>query len=689
MRILSFLNSQKDLILVLSIVGILMMLFVPIPPVLLDLLLIVNLGFSLLILLLTFYIDKPLSFSTFPSLLLITTLFRLGLNIASTRLILNEGAAGQVIHSIGKFVISGNFVVGLVVFFILIVVQYVVVTNGAQRVAEVAARFTLDSMPGKQMSIDADLNMGLIDEKQAKKRRENIEKEANFYGSMDGASKFVKGDAVAGIIIILINIIGGLAIGVAQRDMSWADAMHTYTLLTVGDGLVTQIPALIISTATGIIITRAATDAQLGTELSQQIGSNPKPLFIVASALILSLMLPGLPKLPLIALASLFLVLGTVAYRNRGKKIQPQDKDDNTFNADTREMPSVVSLESLLIVHPIELVVSDSLFPELEFSPALTTRYETFRKQLAIDFGVILPEIKVSPDVQLKEHSYEVKLHGVVFGKSELYLERFLVMGARKDFSPQNGIVTKEPTYGLPAIWVEELDADIARAAKCTVVDAQTVLLTHLTEVLKSNSHELLSRQETERLLSRLAATHGGLIDEIIPSAFNYSDIQKILQHLLKEKVSIRHLSAVLECLAENIKFNKDFPYLLEQTRLKLRGHIVQNLVDADGCLHVITLESSLEQQLLLGLQNDQGRTYFSIEPVLAEQVIHQLTTLSDQLISRRLPTVVLCYPQVRAAFKQLIDRVLPHLYVLSINEVPTTVLVKTAGLVVRKEKAA
>ena len=688
MRAIALLKSQQDLVMVLCVVGILTMLFVPIPAVLLDLLLIVNLAFGLLILLLTFYTDKPLSFSTFPSLLLITTLFRLGLNIASTRLILSEGDAGQVIGAIGEFVVSGNYVVGLVVFFILIVVQYVVVTNGAQRVAEVAARFTLDSMPGKQMSIDADLNMGLIDDKQAKKRRENIEKEANFYGAMDGASKFVKGDAIAGIIIILINIIGGLSIGIAQQGMSWGDAMHTYTLLTVGDGLVTQIPSLIISTATGIIITRAATDAQLGTELGQQIVSNPKPLFIVGVALLLSLLLPGLPSLPLVILAAFFLLLGVVAQKNKTRLDSGQPSEKITSKNPEQTAPTA-SIESLLTVYPIELAVSAALHDQLIQSPAVTSRYETFRKQFAFDMGMVLPGIDVVPDPKLKPQHYEVRLLGVVFGKGELYPEQSLVMGAKKDYKPLNSIATKEPTYGLPAIWIDETHTVEARDLKYTVVDAQTVLLTHITEILKNHAYELLTRQETEKLINRLAASHAGLIDEVIPATFNYSDVQKLLQHLLKEKVSIRNLAAILESLAENAKLSKDFNFLLEQCRLKLKGHIVQKLTDSEGCLHVITLESALEQQLLQGLQIDQGKAFFSIEPQLAEQVIQQLTSFSDSLLSRRLATVVLCYPQVRAALKQLIDRVLPHTHVLSINEVPASVTVKTAGLVLRKGQAA
>lgn len=686
MRFFYALKSQQDLIMVLCVVGILTMLFVPIPAVLLDLLLIVNLAFGMLILLLTFYTDKPLSFSTFPSLLLITTLFRLGLNIASTRLILSEGDAGKVISTIGEFVVSGNYVVGLVVFFILIVVQYVVVTNGAQRVAEVAARFTLDSMPGKQMSIDADLNMGLIDEKQAKTRRENIEKEANFYGAMDGASKFVKGDAIAGIIIILINIIGGLSIGIAQQGMGWGDAMHTYTLLTVGDGLVTQIPSLIISTATGIIITRAATDAQLGTELGQQIVSNPKPLFIVAAALVLSLTLPGLPKLPVALLASFFLFLGYLAYKS--KTINHQKSDTKIENENNEHAPQP-TLESLLTVYPIELAVSSTLFETLDKSPAVTTRYEAFRKQFAFEMGMILPGVDVISDHKLQDNRYEIRLLGVVFGKGEHYPDLSLVMGAKKEFLPEKAIITKEPTYGLPAIWVDGSHTASARAAKYTVVDAQTVLLTHITEILKNHAFELLTRQETEKLINRVAASSSGLIDELVPVHFHYSDIQKLLQHLLKEKVSIRNLVAVLECLAENAKSGKDFSFLLEQSRLKLKGHIVQRLTDSDSCLHVITLESALEQQLLQGLQSEQGKAFFNIEPHLAEQIIHQLTTLSDSLINRRLPTVVLCYPQIRAALKQLIDRVLPHTHVLSISEVPSSVTVKTAGLVQRKIKAA
>ena len=687
-KLLNLAKAQHDMLLVVGVVCILLILFVPIPPLMLDMLLIVNFSVALLVLLVTFYTDKPLSFSTFPSLLLIATLFRLGLNVSSTRLILNEGDAGQVIASIGEFVVAGNYVVGLVVFFILIVVQYVVVTNGAQRVAEVAARFTLDSMPGKQMSIDADLNMGLIDEKEAKVRREGIEKEANFYGAMDGASKFVKGDAIAGIIIIIINIIGGLAIGIAQKGLSWGEALHTYTLLTVGDGLVTQIPSLIISTATGIIITRAATDSHLGIELMKQMVASYKPLLLVAACIYFCLLLPGLPKIPLLFLGSIFALLGFLAYR----KPQSIDHAENNSNAD--ELLSEIvegekTMSELLEVHPLELACSSELHAKLNEDTFWKNRFKTFRQQFAVDMGVILPDLTLVKDLILDANYYEIRIHGVKVGKGSLMLEHTLVMDARGTFEGLEGKETKEPTYGLPAMWVSDGYADVARQNRCTVVDPQTVLLTHISELIKSQSSELLTRIEVEQLVGRLESTHASLIDELIPSVLSYSELQKILQQLLKEKVSIRNMAQILESQAEHCKQSKDLHFLTEQTRQKLKVQIVQKLLDKDDTLHVITMDSTIEQKLIQGINPEAGVNNLSLDPAIAEQIVQQLTGYCEQMAIKRLTPVVLCYPQVRLAFKQLTERVLPQLHVLSISEVPTSISVKNAGMVMFNKKAA
>ncbi len=685
-KFLHVLKAQQDMFLVIGVICILLILFIPIPPIMLDMLLIVNFSIALLVLLVTFYTDKPLSFSTFPSLLLIATLFRLGLNVSSTRLILNEGDAGEVIASIGEFVVAGNYVVGLVVFFILIVVQFVVVTNGAQRVAEVTARFTLDSMPGKQMSIDADLNMGLIDEHQAKQRREGVEKEANFYGAMDGASKFVKGDAIAGIIIILINIVGGLAIGIAQKGLSWSEALHTYTLLTVGDGLVTQIPSLIISTATGILITRAATDSHLGAELMKQMVSSHKPLLLVATCIYLSLLLPGLPKMPLLFLGSVFAVLGYLAYKNAQA---PNDADKNTDELLKDLTDGEKTMAQLLEVHPLELACTGSLYNQLEQDTFWRNRFKTFREQFALDMGMVLPELALVKDIHLEAEHYEIRIHGVKVGKGTLLLEHSLVMDARGIFEGIQGKKTKEPTYGLPAMWVTDVDADIARQNRCTVVDAQTVLLTHISELIKSQSSELLTRIEVEQLVGRLESTHASLIDELIPAILSYSELQKILQLLLKEKVSIRNMAQILEAQAEHCRQSKELTFLTEQTRQKLKVQIVQKLLDKDETLHVITMDSAIEQKLIQGVHPETATNNLSLDPAVAEQIVQQLTSYCEQMAIKRLTPVVLCYPQVRMPFRQLIERVLPQLHVLSISEVPTSISVKNAGMVMMNRKAA
>ncbi|CAM4163597.1 flagellar biosynthesis protein FlhA [Pseudoalteromonas byunsanensis] len=684
-KIASILAANKDLLLVTAVIVILMMLFLPVPPLLLDILLITNFSLALLILLLTFYTDKPLSFSTFPSLLLIATLFRLGLNISATRLILNEGDAGEVISSIGSFVVGGNYIIGLVVFFILIVVQYVVVTNGAQRVAEVAARFTLDSMPGKQMSIDADLNMGLIDEHAAKRRRENIEKEANFYGAMDGASKFVKGDAIAGIIIILIDIIGGLTIGVAQRGLSWEEALHTYTLLTVGDGIVTQIPSLIIATATGIIITRAATDAHLSDELGRQITSSPKTLFIVSVALFGAMLLPGLPMVPLFSIAAIFFALGIVAYR-RAKDVADDSKDDEEESQDTDSNND--SIESMLTIRPLELGVSAEIANAIhEQGDVLFDRFDTFRKQLTRDLGIIAPKLFLLNDPSLSEGNYELRILGSRAGRGSLYFDKYLAIDPKGKLDAVEGIKAKEPTYGLPACWVDEEQSGNARRAGYTVVDAETTLLTHLTEMIKSHASELLTRSETEKLVSRLEGSQASLLNELIPNVMSYSEIQNVLQQLLKEKVSIRNLEMILECLVDKGKVAKEVNFLCEQVREKLKAQIVQTLLDKDDVLHVITFEPLIEQQLISGVQNEHGQSSLAIEPELTEAIIKQLAGYTELAISKRITPVLVCHSPIRLATRRLLERVIPQLHVLAISEIPSSVSVSNLG-VVRKNKS-
>lgn len=684
-----FKSGKSELALVLGVVSILMLLFVPVSAQFLDLLLLTNFCVALLILLLTFYTDKPLSFSTFPSMILIATLFRLGLNVSSTRLILNDADAGQVIGAIGAYVVGGNYVIGLVVFLILIVVQYVVVTNGAQRVAEVAARFTLDSMPGKQMSIDADLNMGLIDEHDAKRRRLEIEKEANFYGAMDGSTKFVKGDAIAGIIIILINIVGGLSIGVAQHNMEWGEALHTFTLLTVGDGIVTQIPSLIIATATGIIITRAASDAQLGQELARQITSQPKILIIISTALLIALLMPGLPTIPVAFLMLFFGSLGFMTLRRHalngggsGDGEFVEDATDIGLDGSASNDPKEdTDLYALTQVSPIELRVGSNVWEFLESeNSTFHSRLISFRKQLALDLGLVLPTERVIKDKSIALTDYRISIHGAQIAKGEIYPGHFLAIDASGKKKGLQGIATKEPTYGLPALWVDAEKEDVARQGGFTVVDPETTFLTHLTETFKRFSSEILTRAETEQLLNKVAESQPGLLEELIPNVLTYSEVHRVLQNLLQEKVSIRNLPIILEELLDASNTGKHIEFLVERVRGRLKNQICQTLADDDGTLHILTMEPRLEQKVVAGVS--QENTGLMLEPNVTEALLKGLTDKAEAMMGKRLSPVLLCTPLVRRQLYLMCERALPQLHVLSLNEIPTTVNVKSFAMI-------
>lgn len=671
-------SGKKDLVLVGTVVGVLMMLFIPIPPILLDFLLIVNFSFALLVLLLTFYTDKPLSFSTFPSLLLITTLFRLALNISATRLILEGADAGKVIGAIGSYVVGGNYLIGIIVFLILVVVQYVVITNGAQRVAEVAARFTLDSMPGKQMSIDADMNMGLIDDKEAKKRRSDIEREANFYGAMDGASKFVKGDAIAGIILIFINIIGGLTVGIVQNGMSWGDAMHTYTLLTVGDGIVTQIPSLIIAVATGIIITRAASDSYLGEEVARQISSHPKTLAIVATALFLLLFLPGLPILPVLPL---FITFALMTYYTAKAKIEPgKTVDQEENNITPPQAPE--DLYELIRVDPIEIRVGRELSTYIKNEgDELMARLQTFRKQYALEFGLVIPQVRIKDDMKLSPNNYVVSFHGSQIASGEIQPANLLAINPGGQRPPLEGEETREPTYGLPARWISPDHRNFARSAGYTLVEPQTVLITHFSELVKRHAADLLSRSETEKILTQGSNSQSGLLEELIPNLLSYSEIQKILQLLLQEKVSIRNTDSILEVLVEHSKQIKSAEELVEKVRERLGSHIYQGLSDPQGELHVLTLEPEFERSLMVQRRHSENGVLFQ-EPSTLEQFLTNLARNCEGMMNKNRLPVLLCASPLRRSIRRIADRVVPHLAVLSLNELPTTAKVRTFAVV-------
>ncbi len=660
---MKYFKNSSELAMIAFATGILLILFIPIPSGFLDLLLITNFSWALTILLLTFYTDKPLSFSTFPALLLISTLFRLALNVSATRLILSDGDAGRVIGAIGQYVIRDNYVMGLVVFLILIIVQYVVVTNGAQRVAEVAARFTLDSMPGKQMSIDADLNMGIISQSEAKFRRGQIEKEANFYGAMDGASKFVKGDAIAGVLIILVDIIGGFAIGMAQKGMSLSESIHTYSLLTVGDGLVTQIPALTISMATGIIVTRAATDAHLGSEVARQVAAYPKSLMMVCFSLLGLLFLKGIPMVPVFIILMLFVIAAIYAFRAK----QQETTALNESNDET--------LYEKIRIHPIEIHLNDALFDELtQHETPFLNQIQKQRERLAFDLGFVMPEVKLRADKTLNYPFYAVYIQGNHQGTNQLHLDKVLVIAHKPASStPLIGIDVHDPGYGLPATWIP---ATQPLSGEYSVQEPLPVLIAHVCDIVQNNLAELLTRTQTETLLEQPIIST--LRDELIPALLPFGHVQRILQNLLQEKVSIRFLSTILETLLDHSKTITDPTQLTELVRARLATPICQKLMLNQNSLSVLTLAPLLEQKLGASIANNQ----FACAPSLTESFITSLAHQVEKMLSERRRPVLLCSSILRRHIKHLTLRVIPHLTVLGMNEIPVNIQIESFSVV-------
>jgi len=670
--------NNADLVMVGLVMGILTVLFAPIPSGLLDFLILTNFSFALLIMLLTFYIPKPVEFSTFPSLLLIATLFRLSLNVAATRLILGDADAGHVIAAIGSYVVGGNYVIGLIVFLILVVVQYVVVTNGAQRVSEVAARFTLDSMPGQQMSIDADLNMGFIDQEEAKRRRKNLEKETAFYGAMDGASKFVKGDAIAGIIIMLINIVGGLVIGVMQMGMHWDQALQTYTLLTVGDGIVTQLPALVIAVSTGLIVTRSASDGNLSLEVLRQITSFPKTLLMVIAVLAAILFMPGIPPVPVLMIMAIFGGVSVFVRKRAAKELEKAAQD-----TEEKSVPEQKDTYDMLQVDPIEVLVGANLTPLVNGEQSIfTDRIAAIRKQYALDSGMVLPRVRFRDSPQLGPNAYELNLFGVSSGRGEILIDRTLAIQGGAEAKAVKGIETREPTYGLPAVWIEDSEKDNARKARYTLVDPMTVFITHLSEVLKQQSATLLTRVETDKLLQRVRQNQPGLVEDLIPTVLSIGDVQKVLQNLLREKVSIRNLEAIVETLSDMGRTNKDLLFLTEAVRQKLGGAICQSLLGEMTALHVLTLDPAIEQTLLQSVRNADAVTRMVVEPKYAEQLLSKLAAQSERMMKGNMLPVLLCSPDLRRHMRALSERVIPHMRILSLSEIPNSVNLKSFGTV-------
>lgn len=671
--------AYKDVVIAGLVVAIVMLIVVPVPPGLLDVLLAFNLTFSLLVLLTTMFTTHPLQFSVFPSLLLVATLFRLALNISSTRLILTQAGAGKVIEAFGSFVVGGNYVVGLVIFAIITVIQFVVITNGAGRVAEVAARFTLDALPGKQMSIDADLNTGLITEEEAKARRRELQREADFYGAMDGASKFVRGDAIAGLVITVINIVGGLAIGMWQLGFSLQEAVDRYTVLTVGDGLVSQIPALLISTATGILVTRAGAAASFGRELAGQVIAFPQVLGLAAVILVVLGLIPAMPALPffIMAAATAYGAYTLAKEERRGKEKLADEK----AAVRKREPENVLPLFQ---VEPLEIEIGYNLIGLADEAQGgdLLDRLAAVRRQCATDLGIYVRPIRVRDNLRLPPNGYVFKLRGVEAAKGELMPGYYLAMAPLGVKGEIQGIATKEPTFGLPAWWISGGERLKAEAAGYTVVDCGTVLITHLTEFIKRHAHELLGRQEVRELLDMVKENNAALVDELVPGLLSLGEVQKVLQNLLREQVPIRDLVSILEALADHAPRNRDPDYLTEMARQALRRTLTR-LYAPEGKLVVITLHPKVEEMVAESIQPTQQGNYPLLPTEVSRRLFERLGNLVEEMVRRNLQPVVLVSSRIRLPFRRLTERFLPQVTVLSFNELLPDLQIEAIGTVV------
>ncbi|MCX5810660.1 MAG: flagellar biosynthesis protein FlhA [Proteobacteria bacterium] len=672
-------KEKSDILVAISVVFVILIMIVPLNSFFIDIFLTLSISISLIILFIGMYIQKPLDFSVFPSVLLITTLFRLSLNIASTRLILVQGdegahAAGKIIQAFGTFIVGGNYVVGGVVFLILVIINFVVITKGAGRVAEVAARFTLDAMPGKQMSIDADLNAGLISDTDARKRREQVEMEADFYGAMDGASKFVRGDAIAGIIMIFINIIGGLIIGIVQKGMSVDDAITIYTILTIGDGLVSQIPALLTSTAAGIIVTRAASTSNLGTDIINQLYKQPKAMAL-ASVVILSIgVIPGIPLMPFLILSSF--TFGTSYLMNKNKE------DEITNLPDV----ALVEAEEREVIQPLEIIeleIGYGLIPivDAEQSGELLDKLKAMRKQIAIELGIVVPPMKLRDNLQLKASEYLILLKGIEMGRGELLLGHVMAMGPEEKQKTMEGIPVKEPVFNLDAIWIKEKDREKCVAEGFTVVDHPTIIATHLTEIVRNNAHELTTRQETQRLVEMVSSTHQKVIEELTQAQINTGIIQKVLQNLLREQVSIRDLVSILEAIADVAFTTRDPDIITEYVRQRMSKSIIKPYI-ADGVLNILIIDKTVEETIINSLQPQDQGGLFSFDLAFSQRFIESVGNEVRKAILQNMQPVLLVHPLIRLKLRRFLERYIQGITVISHNGIPPQIRIQTLGVV-------
>jgi flagellar biosynthesis protein FlhA len=688
---------HTDLLAAVSVVLVVTMLVVPLPSALLSLMITVNIATALTIVAATMYLGKALDFSSFPSLLLLTTMFRLAINVSVTRLILTSGDAGSVVKAFGEFVVGGNVVVGLVIFLILVVIQFVVVTNGAGRVAEVGARFTLDAMPGKQMAIDADLNAGLITDQQARERRAEIAQEADFYGAMDGASKFVKGDAMAAVIITAINLVGGIVVGVLQRHLGFSEATHQYSLLTVGDGLSAQIPALLISVATGIIVTRAASNRDLGSDIAHQVLSQRKAPLVAAGAIGTFALIPGLPKLPFLIIAAIF---GAVGWAVRNGMPAAKDAAEEARAAAQAALPAPAEGALTEVgVDALELAIGFGLVPLVDAGPAhvgqpagtpgssgsggsLLRRVSMIRRQIAADLGVLIPPVRIHDELGMESHEYVLKVRGSEVTRGRIMPGHLLAMDPGDASGKLQGIPTREPAFGLEAVWVHESSRAEAEALGYTVVDPESVIITHMTETIRAHAAELLTRQDVRALLDKLKETNAAVVEEVVPDALSLGEIQRVLQSLLSEGVPIRDLGTIVEAIGDKARTTRDTSLLSEYARQALGRAITAPHLDENLRLQAITLDPSIEQEVSTSITQTTDGEYLAMEPTRAHAIVAALRAQVEHATARGARPVLLCSARIRRHLRRLIAQAQPHLAVCSYNEIAPGIDVETIGVI-------
>ncbi|OCA83822.1 flagellar biosynthesis protein FlhA [Pseudobacillus wudalianchiensis] len=674
--------KARDISVLLSVILIVAMLIIPLPSWLLSVLIIINISLALLVLLISMNMREALEFSVFPSLLLLLTLFRLGLNVSTTRSILSKGEAGGVVETFGTFVVGGNIVVGMVVFLILIIIQFIVITKGSERVSEVAARFTLDAMPGKQMSIDADLNAGMISEQEARERREKVSRESDFYGAMDGATKFVKGDAIAGIIIVIINLIFGMIVGVVQQGLPAAEAAARYSLLTVGDGIVSQVPALLISTATGIVVTRAASTGNLGEDIMSQLLAFPMMLYVAGGTIFLLGIATPINDVLTIPIA------GALAFGGYMLQRTPKKEEVDIFEAEeemeTEELKSPESVVNLLNIDPIEFEFGYGLIPLADASQGgdLLDRVVMIRRQLAIELGLVIPVVRIRDNIQLQPNEYRIKIKGSVMASGELLLDHYLAMSPGEDDDTIEGIDTIEPSFGLPAKWITEEMKEQAEILGYTVVDPPSVVSTHLTEVIKANAYELLGRQETQQLIDHLKESYPILVDEVTPNPLTVGEVQKVLAKLLKENISIRNLPIIFETLADFGKMTSDTDLLTEYVRQALARQITGQFAETGEPLRVITLSGQVEKRVADSVQQTEHGNFLSLDPTDSQRILEAMAAQVEQVSFMQQAPIILCSPAIRMYVRQLAERYFPQLPILSYNELEPNVEVQSVGVV-------